>query len=63
MLGIFRNKDILKSTVMLQGGCAKKKQHKTTVDKGMETNALSGFALLLATWVGVADFEVRWARS
>lgn len=44
-------------------GVVLKKQHKTTVDKGMETNALSGFALLLATWVGVADLEVRWARS
>lgn len=44
-------------------GVVLKKQHKTTVDKGMETNALSSFALLLATWVGVADFEVRWARS
>lgn len=44
-------------------GAMLKKQHRSTVDKCTEANALASFALLLATWVGMADIEMSWARN
>lgn len=44
-------------------GVTLKRQQKPTVHTCMETNALSGFALLLATWLGLADTEVRGASG
>lgn len=44
-------------------GVTLKRQQKPTVHKCMETNALSSFAPLLATWLGLADTEVRGASG